>query len=120
MTEKTINVSFRLFVFIIAMFHRASLSYATVLTAAAAIICDNYSKKRGTSKSWCDIYSTHSPSSGVAGACIVTPLVYLRSLSEETGCEIFAKCEFMNPTGSVKDRAAFNLIHEVTVGVLMW
>ena len=59
---------------------------------------------------------SHSPSpslSGVAGAVIETPLVHLSSLSRETGCDIYAKCEFMNPTGSVKDRAAFNLIREV-------
>ena len=54
--------------------------------------------------------------SGVAGAVIETPLVLLRSLSRETGCNIYAKCEFMNPTGSVKDRAAFNLIREVQLG----
>lgn len=51
-------------------------------------------------------------SSGVAGAVIVTPLVHLSSLSQETGCNIYAKCEFMNPSGSVKDRAAINLIRE--------
>jgi cysteine synthase A len=33
-------------------------------------------------------------------------LIRLRSLSEETGCEILGKAEFMNPGGSVKDRAA--------------
>jgi cysteine synthase len=35
-----------------------------------------------------------------------TPLLRLRRLSEETGCEILGKAEFMNPGGSVKDRAA--------------
>jgi cysteine synthase A len=35
-----------------------------------------------------------------------TPLIRLESLSRETGCEILAKAEFMNPGGSVKDRAA--------------
>ncbi|HEY0271250.1 MAG TPA: cysteine synthase A [Sphingomonas sp.] len=35
-----------------------------------------------------------------------TPLVRLAGPSAETGCEIVAKCEFMNPGGSVKDRAA--------------
>src|SRR3974390_2263736 len=35
-----------------------------------------------------------------------TPLIRLRALSEETGCEILGKAEFMNPGGSVKDRAA--------------
>ena len=35
-----------------------------------------------------------------------TPLVRLRRVSEETGCEVLGKAEFMNPGGSVKDRAA--------------
>jgi cysteine synthase A len=35
-----------------------------------------------------------------------TPLIRLRGPSEATGCEILAKAEFMNPGGSVKDRAA--------------
>lgn len=35
-----------------------------------------------------------------------TPLIRLGGLSRETGCEILAKAEFMNPGGSVKDRAA--------------
>jgi cysteine synthase A len=41
-----------------------------------------------------------------------TPLVRLRRASEETGCEILAKCEFMNPGGSVKDRAAKFIIED--------
>jgi cysteine synthase len=43
---------------------------------------------------------------GFSGAVGNTPLIRLRSVSEETGCEILAKAEFMNPGGSVKDRAA--------------
>jgi cysteine synthase len=39
-----------------------------------------------------------------------TPLIRLRRLSEETGCEILGKAEFMNPGGSVKDRAARGII----------
>ena len=35
-----------------------------------------------------------------------TPLIKLRRISEETGCEVLGKAEFMNPGGSVKDRAA--------------
>src|SRR5665213_4412899 len=35
-----------------------------------------------------------------------TPLIRLERLSDETGCEILGKAEFMNPGGSVKDRAA--------------
>lgn len=39
-----------------------------------------------------------------------TPLIRLKKLSELTGCEILAKAEFMNPGGSVKDRAALGII----------
>lgn len=39
-----------------------------------------------------------------------TPLIRLRGPSEETGCEIFGKAEFLNPSGSVKDRAAKAII----------
>jgi cysteine synthase A len=42
----------------------------------------------------------------VLGAIGNTPLLRLRRASESTGCEIYGKAEFMNPGGSVKDRAA--------------
>lgn len=41
-----------------------------------------------------------------------TPLVRINILSKETGTRILGKCEFMNPTSSVKDRIAFNMINE--------
>jgi len=41
-----------------------------------------------------------------------TPLVRLKGASDATGCEILAKCEFMNPGGSVKDRAALAIISD--------
>jgi len=37
-------------------------------------------------------------------------MIRLRRLSELTGCEILGKAEFMNPSGSVKDRAAYGII----------
>ena len=39
-----------------------------------------------------------------------TPLIRLRKLSEQTGCEILGKAEFLNPGGSVKDRAGLYMI----------
>jgi cysteine synthase A len=41
-----------------------------------------------------------------------TPLIKLRRASEETGCTILGKAEFMNPGGSVKDRAALAIIQD--------
>src|SRR6201996_8076444 len=48
----------------------------------------------------------------LAGAIGNTPLIRLRRASEATGCEILGKAEFMNPGGSVKDRAALAIIVE--------
>lgn len=41
-----------------------------------------------------------------------TPLIKLRRASEETGCHIFGKAEFLNPGQSVKDRAALAIIRD--------
>jgi len=41
-----------------------------------------------------------------------TPLIRLRHASEQTGCEILGKCEFLNPGQSVKDRAALFIIRD--------
>jgi len=41
-----------------------------------------------------------------------TPLLRLRRVSELTGCQILGKAEFMNPGGSVKDRAALGIIED--------
>jgi cysteine synthase len=46
----------------------------------------------------------------LAGAIGNTPLIRLRRASEATGCNILAKAEFMNPGGSVKDRAGLAII----------
>src|SRR5689334_1406806 len=53
-----------------------------------------------------------SISKGFIGAVGNTPLIRLRGASEATGCEILGKAEFMNPGGSVKDRAARAIIEE--------
>ena len=47
---------------------------------------------------------------GLIGAIGNTPLIRLRRASAATGCTILAKAEFMNPGGSVKDRAALAII----------
>lgn len=41
-----------------------------------------------------------------------TPLIRLRKISDDTGCEIFAKAEFLNPGGSIKDRIARHIVLE--------
>jgi cysteine synthase A len=47
---------------------------------------------------------------GLIGAIGNTPLVKLRRASAATGCDILGKAEFMNPGGSVKDRAGLAII----------
>src|SRR5437879_768164 len=47
---------------------------------------------------------------GFIGSIGNTPLIRLRGPSELTGCEILGKAEFLNPGGSVKDRAALYII----------
>jgi cysteine synthase len=49
---------------------------------------------------------------GVVAAVGHTPLIKLKRASEETGCEILGKAEFMNPGQSVKDRAGLHMILE--------
>ena len=50
--------------------------------------------------------------SGFSGTVGDTPLIRLQSLSAETGCNILGKAEFLNPGGSVKDRAALYIIRD--------
>ena len=50
--------------------------------------------------------------SGFTGAVGNTPLVKLVGLSKETGANIYGKAEFMNPGGSVKDRAALFIVQD--------
>jgi cysteine synthase A len=47
---------------------------------------------------------------GIVGAIGGTPLIKLRRLSEATGCTLLGKAEFLNPGGSVKDRAALFML----------
>jgi cysteine synthase A len=49
---------------------------------------------------------------GFVNAVGNTPLIRLNSFSDETGCEILGKAEFLNPGGSVKDRAALFMIED--------
>ena len=41
-----------------------------------------------------------------------TPLIRLKEVSENTGCDIYGKAEFLNPGGSVKDRAALYIVQD--------
>ncbi|WP_372624506.1 cysteine synthase A [Falsiroseomonas sp.] len=56
---------------------------------------------------------------GFWGAVGRTPLIRLRRASEATGCEILGKAEFMNPGGSVKDRAALGILQDAVARGLL-
>ncbi|MEM9122925.1 MAG: pyridoxal-phosphate dependent enzyme, partial [Pseudomonadota bacterium] len=62
--------------------------------------------------------SSHAPSpaspirNGMIDSIGRTPLIRLKRASEETGCTILGKAEFMNPGQSVKDRAALFIIRD--------
>lgn len=49
---------------------------------------------------------------GFSGTIGDTPLIKLRRVSERTSCTILGKAEFLNPGGSVKDRAALSIIRD--------
>lgn len=52
------------------------------------------------------------PVNGFVGAIGNTPLIRLNKISDETGCEVLGKAEFMEPGGSVKDRAALYVVKD--------
>jgi len=41
-----------------------------------------------------------------------TPLIKLEKISQELDCEVWAKCEFLNPAGSIKDRIALAMVED--------
>jgi cysteine synthase len=49
---------------------------------------------------------------GLVGSIGGTPLIELRTLSDRSGCTILGKAEFLNPGGSVKDRAARYIVED--------
>ena len=58
------------------------------------------------------LYHANSFQNGLLAAIGNTPLIKLQRASAETGCTILGKAEFMNPGGSVKDRAGLYIIKD--------
>ncbi|KAI1457602.1 cysteine synthase [Annulohypoxylon moriforme] len=65
---------------------------------------------KGPSLRTMNISQAQGISHGLTGAIGNTPLIRMNTLSEQTGCEVLGKAEFMNPGGSVKDRAALYVV----------
>jgi cysteine synthase A len=70
------------------------------------------SNQQGRWRTWMDTPFATSTADDLAGAIGNTPLIRLRRASEATGCTILGKAEFMNPGGSVKDRAGLAIIED--------
>eukprot|EP01130_Rhizamoeba_saxonica_P003596 TRINITY_DN1502_c0_g1_i2.p1 TRINITY_DN1502_c0_g1~~TRINITY_DN1502_c0_g1_i2.p1 ORF type:complete len:357 (-),score=79.33 TRINITY_DN1502_c0_g1_i2:39-1109(-) len=68
--------------------------------------------KRITKQQGIRSYSNDAIRQGFVGTIGNTPLIRIPSLSKITGCNILAKAEFLNPGGSVKDRAALSIIED--------
>ena len=79
------------------------------LGATSALIVNRHSRQSGSSS--CEAET------GIASAIGETKLIYLKSLSDATGCKIYGKAEYLNPSGSVKDRAAKVIIEETSIAV---
>ena len=48
-----------------------------------------------------------------------TPIVKLNKIGSDLSCELYAKCEFMNPGGSIKDRIGYQMVVDAeTNGVI--
>ncbi|KAI1340600.1 cysteine synthase [Xylariaceae sp. FL0016] len=56
------------------------------------------------------VSKTQGVAKGLTGAIGNTPLIRMNTLSAQTGCHVLGKAEFMNPGGSVKDRAALYVV----------
>lgn len=104
-------------------FLNGKLKSVTVFTlgiSGACLLNKVYSKK-----TLCEKHNNSSTPSktrhrgGIESTVGNTPLIYLQSISEETGCHIYGKAEFLNPTGSVKDRAAKQILDEAEAAGLL-
>ena len=79
-------------------------SFIALLTAPLYLSLNNTK-----SSTQCD---SEGASHDLCNAVGNTPLIHLKSISAELGRDVYAKAEFMNPTSSVKDRAAKFMILE--------
>lgn len=59
-----------------------------------------------------EAHMTQDIRAGFRGTVGNTPLIELKSLSAATGCRILGKAEFLNPGGSIKDRAALSIVQK--------
>ncbi|KAI5867968.1 cysteine synthase (O-acetylserine (thiol)-lyase-like protein) [Durotheca rogersii] len=94
------------------MFRQGARRLTTTVrrAAAAAATTTAPAPANGPSPHTIAVSKAQGIAKGLTGAIGNTPLIRLNKLSEETGCEVLGKAEFMNPGGSVKDRAALYVV----------
>ena len=80
----------------------ATITAAAALAAIVAIVLRRRRRRREDEDDW----------TSCGGARLVgnTPLIKLQSLSKICGCDVYAKCEHLNPNGTGKDRLALAMI----------
>ncbi|KAI9852003.1 MAG: Cysteine synthase 1 [Thelocarpon superellum] len=91
-----------------SMFRHGVRRFATSARRSA----ENLAQMEGHNQSGINLSRVQGSVNGLVGAIGNTPLIKLKRLSEETGCTILGKAEFMNPGGSVKDRAALYVVRD--------
>ncbi|KAI1007945.1 Cysteine synthase 1 [Podosphaera aphanis] len=72
-------------------------------------------QRRTSSLARNSIYKAQGIAHDLTNAIGNTPLIRLNKISDATGCEVLGKAEFMNPGGSVKDRAALHLVQDAEI-----
>ncbi|KAI1640914.1 tryptophan synthase beta subunit-like PLP-dependent enzyme [Biscogniauxia mediterranea] len=90
------------------MFRQSVRRFAT--TAARRAVAPSPVPANAPSPLTIKVSEAQGIAKGLTGAIGNTPLIRLNKLSAETGCEVLGKAEFMNPGGSIKDRAALYVV----------
>ena len=86
---------------------RSVIIAASTCTSFGIALCDNDKNSKHFTRQ-----NTKLNDQGIESYVGDTPLIYLKSISEQTGCHIYGKAEFLNPTGSVKDRVAKRMLDD--------
>ncbi|KAK9454627.1 tryptophan synthase beta subunit-like PLP-dependent enzyme [Dipodascopsis uninucleata] len=83
-----------------------------IVSALKSVIAAIFARSHKDAKDSSSVSCNQNIKNGVE--CLIgnTPLMKIKSLSEATGCEIWAKMELMNPGGSAKDRVALAIVEE--------
>ncbi|QSZ32602.1 hypothetical protein DSL72_002181 [Monilinia vaccinii-corymbosi] len=90
------------------MFRLGARRFATTAVRAA----ENVAQMEAPNQYGIGVSRAQGVVKGLTGAIGNTPLIRLNHISDATGCEVLGKAEFMNPGGSIKDRAALYVVKD--------